>query len=326
MRLRSGRLALAAIAILGSSRGIAQEWIREVTEIEASPAVAEPEDLRVLRGQFEQRRATALQPVAERHRIQVRNAFETLLRGNRPRDALAVQRYLDAIERGEAPPPPSDGEPRELQAVRTEFAIQSANAVRSLESAYRFQLAELQRRFTAAGRLSDAEAVRREVERISPPAPAPTPRFDWAKERPRVAYTYSSEEFAKGTWEYADRERRKLLDGKVSRSVTGDSVGWRGVDSPAIHVTFGQPVQPRVFRIAVLHAPSGAVLAPKSIVVREGGAQRRGARLGQTREVPPASDWIEVPLDLKAPLQHFAIELTPGGADAFLLIEEIEFR
>ncbi len=318
--------ALAALAVLAAGRITAQEPFDERSSPAAPVPSTEPEELLRLRSQLEERRAAVLRPIEERHRIQVRNVYDTLLRGNRPRDALAVQRYLDALERGETPPAPTDADPRELQAVRTDFATQSANAVRPLEASYRFQLDELQRRLTSSGDLAGAGAVLREMDRITPAATAPTPRFDWRKERSGVTYTYSSEDFARGTWEYADTDRKKLLDGRVHKAVSGDSVGWRGRDSVSIQVVFAQPVMPKSVRVAVLHAPTGAVLVPRTIVVREGGPQRRGARLGQLREVPPANDWVEVPLEMKAPSQHFWIELTAGAADAYLLIEEIEFR
>jgi hypothetical protein len=90
-------------------------------------------------------------------------------------------------------------------------------------------------------------------------------------------------------------------------------------------VTFDKPVLPKLFRIAVLHAPTGSVFVPPSVSVREGTPQRRGSRIGRNREIAPASGWVEIPLNLMAPAQHYWIEMNIAP-NAYLLIEEVEFR
>jgi len=290
------------------------------------PAPIDPPELLELRAKHEQRRELALRPFRDQHVRQLEALIQRYIQLGRANDALAIQRYADAFRRGAALPAEAESDPPDLKAARNQYATQSANAARPARDWYRFQLPPLQRRYAAAGDLAAAGAVERELAALedAPAAPTAPARFDWRKERRGVTYEYSSDNFARGGYDYSDRDCRRLLDGTVEKSIS-NGVGWTAVPDPAIFVAFERPVRPTVFRMAVLHLETANVSAPAAIVVRDGSSRRRGALLGELKTIPPKSGWVEVPLDMNSPSQTFRIELQPTPS-SFLLIEEMEFE
>lgn len=285
---------------------------------EAPPA--EPPELAALRAQYEERKAVILKPIKDQHDRELRNLLDNLIRTGRSREALAVQRYTDALARGEEPPAPAESDPVDLRTLRDAFARQSESAAQTLRQQYLAQLKILEANLSRRRELAAALKVREEWESLQASGDAPgLPRFDWRRERVRVNYRYVPEKFSHGKInDYSDAAGTKLLDGKLDENYGPQSTGWgKELEPSKIIIQFQTPVAPTRFQ---LHAN----IPPASIVIREGNATGPGKVIGQNTEIGAQAGWIEVPLTLKRPSSHFWIELerrTP-----WLLIDEIEFR
>jgi len=310
MQRRRGIVAAAFVALMVTSSG-------------AGETPAEPAELVQLRAQYEQRREAALRPLYERFQQDLETLLRQLLMGRRAADALVVQRFKDEWSRSGRLPDIPERAPIELQARWNEFSTQSANALRPLAAAYQRELTGLQTAYLRRGDTPSAIAVGAELERLKPPPARPDP-IDWERERKRVKYQYEHQKFYKGTFDYSDRDRSKLLDGKTGDIPTADTVVWRDVKPPRIRVEFPRPVQPNTFRIYMFGGGRWNMQVSPEIRVLA-GAQLANARLiGRVTHPEDRTSWIAIPLKPTAPEQVFWIEMEDSPSKT-IVIDEIAF-
>lgn len=293
-------------------------------EAEEKPPAAEPPWLANIRQQYAQRLLAEQQPLKMSFLEQAELLSRKFVQGGRARDALAVQRYVDQCRAAEIWPPLPSEAPTELATLYSAFIQRTEAVERTLQMQFVNHLENQKNHFLRQGDIAAAAMADAELERMRPPPVKPDP-INWEKERGQVRYQYEHERFFRGSFDYSDRQRRKLTDGRTGTIPTENTVGWSQVPPPRIRVEFPRPVLPQAVSLYLFGGGRWNLAVAGEIRVLAGDPLAMASPIGRSSRHEDRTGWVRIPLKSIRPERVYWIELGPSRT-GYVLLDEMSWE
>ncbi len=219
----------------------------------------------------------------------------------------------------------SAAEPTELAQARAAYEAQVRVATEPIRQRYIRQLEDMKIQMSARGKATDAVVVQDEINKLRQMS-GMSLAFDWQKLRSATSYSYLEPlSFAQSVG-YKDVRHTKLLDGVIGDTYSENSVGWQKTAPSPILIQFNRPLQPGAIRLYFLgSAVRGGVEMPAGVKVYSAARAARGELIGERSKLPDRSGWVDIPLQLRTPLDRIRVEIEPSGT-GWTILEEVEFK